>query len=418
MNGRRGSGCRGRADGVVSTKGTSNGVVVNDAQRNNGVWDICGSPSLLTGSTSPLFFGSVFRDPFLPGIHRPPFETLTRLYSDTSARTDGPPARIPMRDARPPLGTSRSFDDVPISPLCDGVRSSSVFSHVPLEHEIVASRSVWGGAAGDYGRGGRRGVTEAMVLRRGSSATAAGARSGIVGASRNERAEDPLGLGVASKVTLVETLVDLGAKAGPGPVVDEVSFPTEAPGDREKCPSGSERGTGDDICESSDYIARSRGAAGFIASTPSAGVVTHATLARVQRPGIPTPSAILESFDIPIPIFPFPAGTTRCTNRDCPIKHRHERGPYLHDGKLRTRKGSVFGASNPPPEVWFLYDVSGHENFRGGGGRAFAPVELFVRYHFGESRGGCGGGRSGVGGGGPRGGKGGGKMARFWRVWG
>ena len=108
------------------------------------------------------------------------------------------------------------------------------FLHVPLEHEIVASRSVWGGAAGGYGRGGRRGVTEAMVLRRGASAAAAGARSGIVGASRNERAADPLGMGVASAVTLVETLVDLGTKAGPALVVDGVCLPTEACRDRDQ----------------------------------------------------------------------------------------------------------------------------------------------------------------------------------------
>ena len=76
------------------------------------------------------FFGSVFRDPFLPGIHQPPFETLTRLYSDTSARTDPPPARTPMRDARPPLGTSRSFEDVPLGPLCDGARWSNASSGV------------------------------------------------------------------------------------------------------------------------------------------------------------------------------------------------------------------------------------------------------------------------------------------------
>ena len=41
MNGRRGSGCKGRADGVVSTQGTWSGVVVNGAQRENGVWDVC-----------------------------------------------------------------------------------------------------------------------------------------------------------------------------------------------------------------------------------------------------------------------------------------------------------------------------------------------------------------------------------------
>lgn len=79
----------------------------------------------------------------------------------------------------------------------------------------------------------------------------------------------------------------------------------------------------------------------------------------------------------------------------------------------------MFGSSNPPPELWFLYDTWREESFcsPSAGSKALAPVQLFAKFHFGETRGedvcrveGPESGRQGV--------KMGGKMARFWRFWG
>ena len=200
----------------MSTKGTWNGVVGNDARSGtmeSGIY--VALPLVLRESISPLFF----LDQCSATPSSPVSTSLRSRPSHACTRTRQPGPTLPQLGfrcaiARPPLGTFESFEDGRLGPLCDGVRSwnaSSGVAHVPLEHEIVASRSIWGGAAGVYGR---RGVAETMVLRRGSSAAAAGVRSGIVEASRNERAGDPLGLGVASAVTLVETLVDPGTKAG------------------------------------------------------------------------------------------------------------------------------------------------------------------------------------------------------------
>ena len=82
-----------------------------------------------------------------------------------------------------------------------------------------------------------------------------------------------------------------------------------------------------------------------------------------------------------IPIFPWLRGTTSCRRGDCPIKTKHEEGPYLHDGNLRTREGNMFGASNPPPDVYEAYDrlklgtSKTHKDTK--------KVLKFVKYHFG-----------------------------------
>ena len=96
--------------------------------------------------------------------------------------------------------------------------------------------------------------------------------------------------------------------------------------------------------------------------------------------------------DIQIPIFPYRHLTTRCRARKCPIKGKHEKGPYLHEGKLRARDGNIFGASNPPQEVWDAYDrIKDDDNGYGGKGKdkvAAADVKLvtrFARLHFGEA---------------------------------
>ena len=47
----------------------------------------------------------------------------------------------------------------------------------------------------------------------------------------------------------------------------------------------------------------------------------------------------------------------------------------------------MFGSSNPPPEIWFLYDRLREEHLQGAGRKGFAPVEHFAKFHFGETRG-------------------------------
>lgn len=65
----------------------------------------------------------------------------------------------------------------------------------------------------------------------------------------------------------------------------------------------------------------------------------------------PSPSATY-----PIPFFPYKPGTTSCRAHNCPIRQHHQKGPYLHEGKLRMREGAMFGASNPPPAIWDAYE--------------------------------------------------------------
>ncbi|MCJ1464541.1 hypothetical protein MMC07_003154 [Pseudocyphellaria aurata] len=44
----------------------------------------------------------------------------------------------------------------------------------------------------------------------------------------------------------------------------------------------------------------------------------------------------------------------RCTSPLCPVPTLHDRGLYLHEGRLPRRYR--FGMSNPPPEVWEMVD--------------------------------------------------------------
>ena len=96
--------------------------------------------------------------------------------------------------------------------------------------------------------------------------------------------------------------------------------------------------------------------------------------------------------DIQVPIFPYPHLATRCRAISCPVKGKHEMGPYLHEGKLRARDGNIFGASNPPQEIWEAYDrIKDDDNSLGGKGKdkvAAKDVKLvtrFARLHFGEA---------------------------------
>lgn len=195
--------------------------------------------------------------------------------------------------------------------------------------------------------------------------------------------------GFASAVTLVETSSVLNTASGPTDQIKKISFSTDSPLNQSAGLPESARDISVELIKSSEHVEKCTGPAELAISTSAAMVVAQANFPRVERPEPSTAISIPDIFEIPIPVFPFPAGTSRCKNRNCPIKIRHEQGPYLHEGKLRTRKGSTFGSSNPPPEIWFLYDRSGNGSFQGGDDKAFAPVELFVKYHFGETRSEC-----------------------------
>ena len=101
----------------------------------------------------------------------------------------------------------------------------------------------------------------------------------------------------------------------------------------------------------------------------------------VRVSGGPTSICGAISAETLIPIFPWLRGTTSCRRSDCPIKTKHEEGPYLHDGNLRTREGNMFGASNPPPDVYEAYDrlKLGTSTTR----KDSKKVLKFVKYHFG-----------------------------------
>lgn len=329
-------------------------------------------------------------------------------------------------NVRPISGAFQAFEDVPLTPLHDQDPSSNVsggFSHVPMEHEIVASESVW-----DYSGTFDELIEQQIVISKRLSGKSSHAASTcttrehslgrvpdvVVGQVRvaSEVSRDPAleaeeavptsavlkpgsdladlsETGFASTVTLVETSSVLNTTLGPTDVVKKISFSTDSPLYQSPGLPESASDIGVELGKSSEHVEESTGPAEFTTSTPPAIVIARATFPRVERPEPATPISIPDLFEIPVPVFPFPAGTSRCKNRDCPIKSRHEQGPYLHEGKLRTREGSIFGSSNPPPEIWFLYDRSGNGGFQGDGDKAFAPVELFVKYHFGETRSEC-----------------------------
>lgn len=366
-----------------------------------------------------------------------------------------------IQDIRPTSATSLSFENVPLTPRSDEtgdevgslgpaddeVRSSdgsSGFFHVPLEHEIIAARSAWDDSTAEE-LSGQHDIFSTRLARQYSSAAAActpseygltavgnqaclswevlgeqeerGSTSAVVNrCSDDVGISDPLTPSTESAVTLVEMLVALGGGSGAAVDGKKVSSSTDSPRDENWGPTTTERDISDEVSRSSNGAFRSKKPSKLTISIPPFKSPSHAIPSRTEKPETSTPASV---FEIPIPIFPFPAGTTRCTNRTCPIKHRHERGPYLHAGKLRTREGAIFGSSNPPPEIWFLYDcLSKSGDVRRSGDEAFAPVEGFVRVHFGETRG--AGGR-GVDGGGKKGEmekeRQGGGLGRFLGVW-
>lgn len=96
--------------------------------------------------------------------------------------------------------------------------------------------------------------------------------------------------------------------------------------------------------------------------------------------------------DVQIPIFPYTHKSTRCRALSCPIRGKHEKGPYLHEGKLRAREGNIFGSSNPPPKIWEAYDRIKDSNGDLGGkdkdqvaARDVKIVTRFARHHFGQA---------------------------------
>ena len=347
-----------------------------------------------------------------------------------------------MQDGRPDSGVFQTFDDVPLTPL-HKADTSGGFSHLPLEHEMVASESIW-----DESDTSDELIKEQIVF----SPVRSGRSSPVVGASTPEehsmnmsadqaqvdlKVSQDIGLekvlptsavlgpclnlaGVsrsasASAETLVETRVALDTTSGPTITLKKDSFSTELRRSPNDSLSITESDIGDEISKSWEHSNKSKNPLNLTISIASARVLAHSNLPRIVKPT--TPASIPKSFDIPIPVFPFPAGTSRCKVRDCPIKIPHEQGPYLHEGKLRTREGSIFGSSNPPPEIWFLYDRSGNGDLPGVDDKPFAPVELFVRYHFGKTRGECVSRAHEARGGEDEGAKLRGKNSRSWRFW-
>ena len=364
---------------------------------------------------------------------------------------DASQVQILTHNVRPISGTFEAFEDVPLTPLHDQDPSSNVssaFSHTPMEHEIVASESVW-----DYSGTFDEFIEQQIAISKrlsGKSSHAASACTTrehslgrvpdvVVGQVRvaSEVSRDPAleaeaavptsevlkpgseladlsETGFASTVTLVETSSVLNTTLGPTDVVKKISFSTDSPLYQSASLPESASDIGVELSKSSEDVEESTE---LTTSIPPAIVISRATFPRVERPAPSTPISIPNLFEIPIPVFPFPAGTSRCKNRDCPIKSRHEQGPYLHEGKLRTREGSIFGSSNPSPEIWFLYDRPGNGGFQGDGDKAFAPVEHFVKYHFGETRSECVLASKELGENVEQKAKQGGKKLKSWRFW-
>ena len=352
-----------------------------------------------------------------------------------------------MHDVHPHSAGFQTFEDVPLTPVPDQNKSpnaSTGFSHEPLEHEIVASESVWDDMAtssefieqqitlSPVRSGSYSPAVRAAIVNECSLTVVVGQADVVVEVSRNSGLEEAIATsagseprselaeltrsGIASAETLVEAVPAPDTAFGPTYAVHKTYFPTFSPVDQSTSPSLSENDNSGKLSKSAEDGNQSKSPADLKNSVPSATFVAHATLPRVEK--ATTPVSIPEFFDIPIPVFPFPAGTSRCKNRNCPIKIPHEQGPYLHEGKLRTREGSIFGSSNPPPEIWFLYDRSGNRNLQGTDDKPFAPVELFVKYHFGQTLGECVVGLDGAGRYGHKGAKEGGKKSRCWRLWG
>lgn len=437
---------------IYSIKGMYIGIVATDPLRDNevsGFLYCC--PSSIGGISYSFFLPNHANllSPILNTLHLTPKQS----HLDMSKTMDSIGVQDSMHDVQPTSGTSHSFENVPLSPLHEEDQSPHTpgeFFHVPLEHEVIASRSVWDDAATSDELNDKQSINSTRFSEQGSP-TAAASIPGEYSLtavddqvqSPSDDSRDPEQVESSPTSTVLDPRSDLAwipdpltpsiANAGtlgerpvtpnkiPGSIAEGIKFPfsTESPRDRKLDPLVSESDISDisdEIFKSSEPINKSTAPTVPI---PPAAVISHATFPRPERPESSSIStSIPEFFEIPIPIFPFAAGTTRCNSRQCPIKGHHEQGPYLHEGKLRSREGSIFGSSNPPPEIWFLYDMLKEGDLQGTGRKAFAPVELFVKFHFGETRGEyvCGSGEAG--GSAQQGAKGGGKKTRFWRFWG
>ena len=397
---------------------------------------LCDFSPCLLGGTAHRFLNPVLSNFSLYS------KPITPVLSDKPAITDASQVQGGMHEVRPTSGTSQCFQEVPLSPLHDEdhlSNTSETFFHVPLEHEITASGSVWDGSAAVDEVNNQESITSMRLSRTGSHATAASSSSeyssiAVVYDQKQElpsrmsavpnphsvcaRTSDPLTPRAVSAGTLVETTWALDKTSGPTVAIEKVSFSSDSSRGPNWTPSTSESDISEGLVKILDPITKPKEPADLTISIPPAKVTSHAPFSRPQRPSTPSSSSSAPKlFEIPIPVFPFPAGTTRCSNRKCPIKGHHERGPYLHEGKLRSREGSTFGSSNPPPEIWFLYDKLREENFHSTGNKAFAPVELFAKYHFGETRGGYVVGSTEAGESVQPGAKQGGKKSRFLWFW-
>lgn len=314
--------------------------------------------------------------------------------------------------------TFQTFEDVPLTPLHEQNQPSNMsggFSHVPMEHEIVASESVWDGS-GTFDQLIEQQIILSPRLSEESSPVA------LVSSTREHSLDRALDVVVGQVRVASEVSRDLAPEAEKaGPTLEVLEAGSDLADSSETGFSSAvtlvETPFSSELSKSLEHVEMFTGQAELAVSIPAAMVVAQATFPRFERPKPSTPISVPDLFEIPIPMFPFPAGTSRCKNRDCPIKNRHERGPYLHEGKLRTREGSIFGSSNPPPEIWFLYDRSGNVGFQGDEDKAFAPVELFVKYHFGETRNECVLASRVVGGDVEQKAERGGKKLKSWRFW-
>lgn len=363
---------------------------------------------------------------------------ILAIYFDQFPTMDASYTQNRSPNVRPNSEIAQTFEDVPLTPLHDGDQLSSTssgFCHVPLDHEIVASGSAWddGATADELCEGEGKGIVPVGWWEEGGGdvVVSDGSDGSDGSVTSRDPEENPVSavlspgsdlvcsttIGSASTVTLVETLLALETIPGSAVAVNDVTVSAEVTGEQSRDFTKAESDINDNIDKPSEHANRLPEPTGLTTSMPQAMVITHRPFPRIERPQTPPPISTAASFEIPIPIFPFPAGTSRRKNRSCPIKIRHEQGPYLHEGKLRTREGEIFGSSNPPPEIWFLYDLERKAELQGTGKREFGPVELFVRFHFGETRGGCVGGLDGKVGNGREEEKRGGRRLRSWGFW-
>ena len=276
---------------------------------------------------------------------------------------DSPHVQTWVHDVRPISGVLPTFEDVPITPL-HKMDASAGFSHSPLEHEIVASESIWdeSGTSDELieeqivfspVRSGRSSpavrastpkkhslnttsdkahfdleVSQDIALEKAiPKSVDLGPCSNLAGVSRS---------GFASAETLVETRVAPNMTPELTVVSKKDSFTTEFWRSPNESLSITESDIGDELSKSWEHSNKSKNPLNLTISTASARVLAHSDLPRVVKPT--TSASIPESFDIPIPVFPFPAGTSRCKNRDCPIKPPTSKDPTSTKGNYAREK--------------------------------------------------------------------------------